>query len=311
MAVITTHLNVVYPVPPAKEQCELPTLYPCSSAYVQQEYQLPSGAQGTCTPCAGMSPGPTAAPMTSTAAPSTAAPSTTRNGACEAPFGAAVSFVADCQLDASLWRSSGSSPMVQMDVSGLTQVHGKYVNFQRSTAPRGRTVPFNLSPSAHPELSIELWFRATGYGQEGWIVCSDDSDGTTPGRGITLWEQRPGGIFVSGVPQRLQRSSLGYPVVGAWYFMVVTFKALPGQSTIHLTRAHAWRETQIFEDRASSSLPTFNVGGCQTGSPRSVTWPPSPENGVDVAVLRVWTKLLQPGEIDVLYQAGLSAGFMD
>jgi hypothetical protein len=77
---------------------------------------------------------------------------------------------------------------------------------------------YNISPSRHPKLSIEVVFYYEGKDGLGWIVGSDNGGYD---RAVIISDTRFGGI-AQGIG-RSYNSNIDYPSTGAWHHVVIVY----------------------------------------------------------------------------------------
>jgi len=203
---------------------------------------------------------------------------------------AAVSFVDGCGMSSTTWTSTGSQDGITMNIDGLS-MGSAGVFFD---APRGRSVNYNIGPDAHAQLSIEIWFKETASTASlGWIIGHDNGGYD---RAINIHDHRFGGV--AAPPGRTYSSTLGYPSLNQWYHVVATYNQ--GQSsgnTVFMRQLGGALQSQALPVTRSNGggLTSFDVGGLTSYANHHVH--------ADIAVVRVFEKILTEAEVNELYDS--------
>merc|ERR1712153_69318 len=203
---------------------------------------------------------------------------------------AAVSFVDGCGMSSTTWTSTGSQDGITMNIDGLSMGSaGVFFN-----APRGRSVNYNIGPDAHAQLSIEIWFKETASTSSlGWIIGHDNGGYD---RAINIHDHRFGGV--AAPPGRTYSSTLGYPSLNQWYHVVATYNQ--GQSsgnTVFMRQLGGALQSQALPVTRNNGggLTSFDVGGLTSYGNHHVH--------ADIAVVRVFEKILTEAEVNELYDS--------
>ena len=207
-------------------------------------------------------------------------------------FDAAVSFVDGCGMSSTTWTSGGSQAGVTMDINGLS-MGSSGVFFD---TPNGRSVNYNIGPDAHTELSIEIWFKETAPFTNGnTYIIGHDNGGFD--RAITIHDNAYRGV--AAPHGSTYSSTLGYPSLNQWYHVVATFNQ--GQSssgnTVFLRQLGGALQSQALPAIRNNGAgeTSFTVGGLKNYGNHNAH--------ADVAVVRVFEKILTEAEVNNLYDS--------
>jgi hypothetical protein len=108
----------------------------------------------------------------------------------------------------------------------------------------------DISPSKYPQLSLEIWIKRRADANNREWVLGHDNGGYD--RAINLHDDRYGGV--AGPNGGTAASPLGYPQLGHWAHIVVTYG----------TNAKTYLNGQLWDEGAAHNgdgLPDFSIGG--------------------------------------------------
>jgi len=201
---------------------------------------------------------------------------------------AAVSLDVSSGYDAELkrWNSLGSDQQF-MDMEGIELVDGGF-HFNNEVA----TYPFDISPTAHPQLSLEIRFKMITRTNYGWIIGHDNGGYD---RGITVFDSRFGGI-ASGIGGKTYNSTLGYPNINEWYHVIATFENGNSQCAVYVHGEDGSTQVQNIEKPLNNKAghSSFSVGGLVI---------PQLRHTVDaiISTVRVYDKVLSSDEVHTIF----------
>lgn len=117
------------------------------------------------------------------------------------------------------------------------------------------SVNLDISPSAMPAISIELWVRINSLAgsSNGWIIGHDNGGFD---RGICMHDARYGGI--AGPNGATYSSILGPPDVGEWTHVIATFENGIDSKVYRNDKTHHLIDTRVTTNDVGD--PTFTIG---------------------------------------------------
>jgi len=146
-------------------------------------------------------------------------------------------------------------------------------------------VNFNLNPSVHPALSIELWVKLdNAINNRGWIIGHDNGGFD---RSVILTDDRYGGIaFGTGSSYT---STLGLLEKKVWTHIVGTY-----QNGRQMTMYRDYTKQQVVAVNNNEGEPTMTLGGLQNFPGQTVdAW---------IGELRIYDFVLSSQQVQSLYQ---------